>query len=180
MYSRSIDEIFTIFLNNNFRNPLFDFLSMLIDNFFFMPIFFFSALYLIKKKSDDKILFLSSLISGCIVFISSLLMKYVINRERPYEYLKEIIFLVAQEDPSFPSLHSAVSFAVAYSVYRCNKKAGILFFALSLFISYSRVYAGVHFVSDVIFGALIGVLSVNLIISKKEKILSWTRKLNLK
>lgn len=59
---------------------------------------------------------------------------------------------------SFPSLHTAVAFAVATFVYHYSKKGGILLFVLAILIGFSRIFVGVHYPVDVIAGAGIGII----------------------
>jgi undecaprenyl-diphosphatase len=60
---------------------------------------------------------------------------------------------------SFPSAHSAFYFAIATIVYLYNKKAGLIFLFCAFLIAIARVYVGVHWPSDIIVGALVGILS---------------------
>ena len=57
---------------------------------------------------------------------------------------------------SFPSGHATVSWALAVVLASVEKTYAPLWFALALGISLSRIYLGVHFPSDVVAGALIG------------------------
>lgn len=65
-------------------------------------------------------------------------------------------------DKSFPSDHAALSFAMAWIVYRCAPQPGKIFLAIAAIVALGRVYAGVHFPSDVIVGSLVGILSAEL------------------
>lgn len=58
---------------------------------------------------------------------------------------------------SFPSGHATFYFAIGTVLYLYNKKAGIVFLTGSVFIGIARVLAGVHWPSDVIAGAFIGI-----------------------
>jgi len=60
-------------------------------------------------------------------------------------------------ESSFPSGHAAFSFALSFVVYQYNKKAGIFFFTASFLIVISRVFLGIHWLSDIVAGALIGI-----------------------
>ena len=60
-------------------------------------------------------------------------------------------------EPSFPSGHAAFSFALSFVVYQYNKKAGIFFFTASFLIVISRVFLGLHWLSDIVVGVLIGI-----------------------
>ncbi len=80
------------------------------------------------------------------------------NRPRPFEVIEGInqIFSHAPGG-SFPSGHAAFYFAIAAGVSRYYPKTSVLFYAAALSISISRVAAGIHWPSDILGGAAIGI-----------------------
>lgn len=66
-------------------------------------------------------------------------------------------------DPSFPSGHATVLFALALALWLENRRWGIYMFAGAVFNAVARVYVGVHWPSDVLVGAIIGVTAVILV-----------------
>lgn len=90
--------------------------------------------------------------------ITNVFIKNWIARIRPYNYSSEVILLVSEQvDFSFPSGHSGASFAAAYICIRMLPgKYGVPLFVLAILISFSRLYVGVHFPSDVLGGIIIG------------------------
>jgi undecaprenyl-diphosphatase len=58
---------------------------------------------------------------------------------------------------SFPSGHAASAFAFAVAASRELPSAALVLFPLAAMVSYSRVYVGVHYPSDVLFGAAVGI-----------------------
>lgn len=86
------------------------------------------------------------------------MLKNLIRRVRPYEVISGLTALIEkQHDFSFPSGHTASSFAVAIILYQeLPKKYGCIAIVLAILIAFSRLYLGVHYPSDVIAGAISG------------------------
>jgi len=90
---------------------------------------------------------------------------------RPRPFIENNVnLLLFHNAASFPSGHAAFYFAISTVVYFYNKKAGIGFFLASFLISISRVFCGIHWPSDILAGAVIGILSGWLIILFSRKI----------
>ncbi len=91
-------------------------------------------------------------------FIITELIRFFYNRPRPFEALADINQLVDRAGGgSFPSGHAALSFAAATVVSFYYPKTSILFFVAALSIGIGRVAAGVHWPSDILGGAVVGV-----------------------
>ena len=92
--------------------------------------------------------------------VNNLLLKELIDRTRPYEVFDKVQRLIEkQRDSSFPSGHSASSFAAAMCIYLNGyKRYGIPLLLLALLMALSRLYVGVHYPGDVVTGAIIGSL----------------------
>ena len=59
---------------------------------------------------------------------------------------------------SFPSDHSMFFFALGAGLWTVNRTAGVIAFAWTIvIIDFPRVYLGLHYPTDIIFGALFGV-----------------------
>ncbi|MGN0362628.1 MAG: phosphatase PAP2 family protein [Bilifractor sp.] len=97
---------------------------------------------------------------GIEAFLVNLVLKLLIARIRPFnafDYLMPIGKLPT--DYSFPSGHTANSFAVALvALHMLPKKAGIPLVVLASVVAYSRLYLGVHYPSDVICGFLVALI----------------------
>ncbi len=77
---------------------------------------------------------------------------------------------------SFPSDHAAMYFALSIGIYFISKRLGLLAIAFStIFICFSRIYMGHHFLSDVIAGAIIGSVSSGLTVKylSQSKLSKW-------
>ena len=59
---------------------------------------------------------------------------------------------------AFPSSHAANSFALAWVLWRRWPRAGVFIFSCAAVVAYSRMYLNRHFFSDVLVGAVIGLV----------------------
>lgn len=115
-------------------------------------------LILIKNKKIG----LSVLINLCSVTVLNLVLKSILQRPRPNEYR-----IINETGYSFPSGHSMISMAfygfIIYLIYKNIKNkylkwiSIILLSILILMIGFSRIYLGVHYVSDVLAGFLFSI-----------------------
>ncbi|MCI1930449.1 MAG: phosphatase PAP2 family protein [Clostridia bacterium] len=112
------------------------------------------------------ICFTHCLKSGSALFIAlalsallgNVLLKNIIMRQRPCWVDTSILTLLHNpSDYSFPSGHAFSSFACAFSVYLYDKNIGSILILLAIMIAFSRLYFGVHYPTDVIFGAIFGI-----------------------
>lgn len=87
-------------------------------------------------------------------------LQMLVRRQRPFECnIYEAKVKMFCKTPSFPSAHSTISFALASAIYmQHNMMAFVVFFLAAIWIALSRVAVGVHYVSDIVVGALIGML----------------------
>lgn len=113
---------------------------------------------LMIKKDTRKIGVLGAVALGVSFLVNNLLLKNLIARPRPFEVIAELICLIPRPtDYSFPSGHTGSSFAVAtVMMLGLPKRYGIIAMGLAFFMGLSRLYIGVHFLSDVVGGAVIG------------------------
>ncbi len=82
------------------------------------------------------------------------------NRVRPFETLSDVHQLVFRDGSgSFPSGHAVFYFAIAAVVGRYYPKTSILFYLAAFLISVSRIISGVHWPSDIVAGATIGIVT---------------------
>lgn len=91
--------------------------------------------------------------------IGQVTIKSIVKRKRPCHDHHDVKMLVAiPSDYSFPSGHTASSFACATTICFYFPKVGALFIIFSLLMGFSRIYLFVHYLSDVVFGGLLGIL----------------------
>ena len=117
-----------------------------------------AALLLVFKKTR-KAGFGVLLSYGLVFVIGQYGLKDLIARARPC-HIDETVELLIKRPSSYscPSTHSAWAFAAAASIFLRHKKGGIAAFAAAVIIAFSRLYLFVHFPTDVLFGAALGVI----------------------
>src|SRR5438094_807374 len=89
-------------------------------------------------------------------YLAQRLMKPVFRRHRPFVDRDVLVVGIKPLDASFPSGHSAASFAAATALATFYPSAAPLSFTLATGVGLSRVYLGHHFPSDVAVGAATG------------------------
>jgi undecaprenyl-diphosphatase len=81
-----------------------------------------------------------------------------VDRARPFVAHPHAELLVSHaRDPGFPSDHATGAFAMAMGLWFYDRTIGALAFLLAAVVAFARVYVGVHYPSDVVGGALIGI-----------------------
>lgn len=91
--------------------------------------------------------------------LASVGLKEAVDRPRPPARLPEIETLVPMPaSASFPSGHAAISFAAAIVLCAALPKLAPAFLLLAAAVALSRTYVGVHYPTDVVAGAALGLL----------------------
>ena len=73
---------------------------------------------------------------------------------------KPTFTLTVPHGSAFPSDHSAIAFGLAVSVWSHHKRLGIAFIVAAILVGLGRVLGNVHYFTDILGGAALGVISV--------------------
>lgn len=113
-----------------------------------------------KKKEQALHAVFSIMISYLIVEI----IKSFLPTQRPFNFNDlPPLTLTIPKDASFPSSHTAIAFAMAISVWLHNKKTGLFFIFFAVIVGLGRILGNVHYIFDIMAGAVVGTLSAYLI-----------------
>ena len=174
-----IDKNLMVFLNKTLSNPIFDILMPIITNQKFLTIIgiiliIYLGFYAGKRGKITLIVLIFA--AGISDAVCAQIIKPWVGRIRPsHEFIEYINLLVSKGGKwSFPSNHAANSFAFATVLSYFYDKNKTMIFSIASVIAFSRVYVGVHYPLDIIFGSLLGytvswiILSVWVIIKMRE------------
>jgi len=156
----NLENNILLFIQESLRSPILTPVFLLItksgDN---GQIWIFISLLLLLNKKTRPIgcMSICALIGSYL--INNMILKNLVGRIRPYEAIQGLIPLIPKPgDFSFPSGHTASSFAAAGILYRkLPKRFGIPAVILAGLIGFSRMYLGVHYPTDVLFGMISGI-----------------------
>ncbi len=164
-----VDQKVFHLINVTWTNPLLD-RSMrtlsYIGNLGAVWIALLGAMAAFGKKTGCRIA-LAGLAALAIGFVSSEVIKEVTMRPRPFAVLEHARLVVgAPPSYAFPSGHTTSAFAAASGAVLAARRLlrrvpfwGWGMLALATAISYSRVYVGVHWPTDVAAGVILGLVS---------------------
>lgn len=153
------------FTNNNIRSTLKDVskLGLATPYLIFAAVCFMFFRFIKKRKIwSNRALFVSLSISfsGILVLIT----KFIFGRYRPRMFLEEQLygfkfFQLKGKLTSFPSGHASTIVALMLALYFISPKYRAIYFAIALVIVISRVLVCHHYLTDVVFGSYLAVLT---------------------
>ena len=114
------------------------------------------------RRPSIVVLVIAAVIGG---EVFSDLGKAIVARHRPFEHQLG----PPSSTHSFPSGHSATSFAAATVLSSYVPRGRVLFYALATLIAFSRVYNGMHYPTDVLAGAAGGVAIALLLLAAARR-----------
>ena len=157
---KEFDYLILEYIRLKIKNPIMDKIMVWITRLGDLDaLWIVIALIFLSIDRFDKYgitILISLILSG---LIGNLILKNIFKRKRPFD-TKEIeeLLISRPKDHSFPSGHTMASIAAAYVIFSADIVLGIIFMIIALLIAFSRMYLYVHYPTDVIVGAIIGIL----------------------
>ncbi|NRB42702.1 MAG: phosphatase PAP2 family protein [Pseudomonadales bacterium] len=114
----------------------------------------------------SKLFVMATLIAYLIEVPSFILLKHLFKRNRPYVDIKGSYYSIEAADKfSLPSGHSAAAFLMMNMIALYYPAFWAIALVWAVLIGLSRVILGVHYLSDIIAGALLGTVSAIVAVS---------------
>ncbi|MCU0821873.1 MAG: phosphatase PAP2 family protein [Spirochaetes bacterium] len=164
------------------RSELTPVLKMISDNHFWvlragLLATIILAFYYKDKDADKYLLFRNISLSAVLILIFASgiitwILKISIGKPRPYTKLTEYISMAfSSRFQSFPSGHTTETFSYLFPYIYFLKKysVGIMLFLSGLIISSFRIFLSYHYITDVIFGIYITIITGYIICIYIEK-----------
>ena len=157
-----LDVEFSIldFIQNQFRTTFGDFVMPLISklgNGGIIWLVLSGLLCVFPKYRKAGVTMLTALALD--VLLCNVMLKPLVGRMRPFTVNTGVELLInAPKDFSFPSGHTAASFAAAFALLFVKNKLWISSMILASLIAFSRLYLYVHYPTDVLTGILLGLI----------------------
>lgn len=137
----------------SFLNPLMRFLAQDAEYLFYIGVIFY---WFIRTESNRRMI-VQALTAACAGLAVSGLIGDFFYRDRPFVTHAVFQLIKHPANASFPSDHAIGAFVIATTIWLFRKADGKLWLALAACIAFSRIWTGVHYPSDVLAGALIGI-----------------------
>ncbi|MFH1548409.1 MAG: phosphatase PAP2 family protein [Candidatus Omnitrophota bacterium] len=157
----ALDKKIFIFIQESMHTGFFDFWMPIITDFDYWKIpivLFLLALAIWGGKKGRIVAGLVLIVFILANQISSEVIKPIFSRARPYMFFSHISPLVESSPRySFPSTHASNIFATMLLLSFYYRRFLLLNLFIAFMVSFSRVYVGVHYPSDIVAGAILGI-----------------------
>ncbi len=122
---------------------------------------FIPFIFLVRKSTQLRDAVYGAAWTALLALMLSTALASIIGRVRPYLESKGIEAIVPPnaQAGSFPSSHTAVAVGIAIALSSANVPIGVAAFLVAFLVAFGRVAAGMHYVTDIVGGAVVGVLA---------------------
>lgn len=177
-----LDRKIFLWINGLAGSPLdalFGWTTFLISSLIFIPVLIFLFIWDEEKVLKKFVRILAMSLAGGV--LAPVILKQLIDRPRPFNAFYDEIarghvvvntMFQLYLSNSFPSGHSALVFAVVTALNLIYKNKLLWLYPVAAVLALTRVYVGAHFPSDVLAGAVVGVLGAWMVHRLTDRLLA--------
>jgi membrane-associated phospholipid phosphatase len=160
-----MDANILLWIQDNLRNPVLNSIFKVVTNFGSEYAIILICICLLLFKKTRKVGILCTIALLLSVGTTSLIVKPLVARPRPYEAVAGLTSVIGPEvEYSFPSGHTNATFTIAIMFwYVYGKKIGIPALIAASLVAFSRLYVGVHYPTDILGGICFALLFSTLV-----------------
>lgn len=133
-------------------------------------------LWFLSRPGRDrkwKLACASGYAAAALGYVIAFVIHHVYDRARPYEAHAIKHPWSSATDPSFPSDHTSLSFAIAFAVLAFDTVAGIVFIVVAAIIGVGRLFIGAHYPGDVLAGVGVGLVAALVVVRLLPRFVAW-------
>lgn len=179
-------DIKLLYFFNNFvgKSQFFDWAIVFLAEYlqYILVVVFLALLYFSVYQKREKFYIFGVTTLSIIIsrFGITEIIRFLTQRPRPFltHSVNKLLsngWFYSDTEWSFPSGHSAFFFAMAMAIYLYNKKWGTWFFIAAFLMNISRIIAGVHYPSDILGGAVVGIATGYLVVRFAAKMKGYCK-----
>ncbi len=163
----NLDTTVFLFINVTLANPVTNFLMPIITSDNLLRVGYGLTMIIVLWKGDARLRWLvlfAILTLTATDQLASHFFKPLIERVRPCQIMDNINLLVnGRAGFSMPSSHASNAFGQAAIFGLPFKKVRVPLIIFASVVAFSRVFVGVHFVGDILAGAVLGIVAGGLL-----------------
>lgn len=163
-------SLFFLIFGVSSKNNILDFVMIFGAEYLIYLVFILMFFFSVKGGLKEKKSFLLSLLCLPIVIIIIKLIHLFFFEPRPFVSYQILPLISHQADASFPSRHTSIMAAIAFSYTYYKSKWSPLFLLALLWVGISRIYAGVHYPQDILGGIAVGIITLLIALQIKKMI----------
>ena len=156
-FFKAIDNKGLKYISEKCQNRTFDKMMPIITMMGNLGVIWFVISSLMFLKVEYRIIGIGVILAVALTtIIGEGIIKHIVRRSRPFQDKEEKLLINKPITYSFPSGHTASSFAALAVFLQMNGNLWLIVSPIATLIAFSRVYLKVHYPTDVIFGMLLG------------------------
>ena len=163
IYCQSFDEQLIRTLHTERNQSLDGFMKIMSNSTYIILPTIPLSIFIDSRITDNNTKLYNSIETASSVILSgatTLLLKEIIKRPRPYKEHDFVEDMLNEKGYSLPSTHSSTAFSLATSLSLLYPEWYVIIpsYLWATIVSYSRTHLGVHYVTDILLGAVIGTI----------------------